>query len=105
VRVRQSAPTPDKEPPKLKVLKPSPEATFTVVGRKVVLNGTASDNTEVLEVRWIGSPVASGKAGGTDTWKVEVPLKPGENTVTIVATDKYLNSSSKKLTIFGTEFK
>ena len=97
-RVKGGA-TPDAEAPKLTLVKPSARAALTVKTETVTLEGTASDNTELYEVHWLSSNGLTGKAKGLANWKAEVPLSPGENVITLIATDKYLNSAEAKLTI------
>ena len=65
----------------------------------VALEGTASDDTELHEVSWLSSHGLTGRADGLANWKAEVPLSAGENVVTVIATDKHLNSAEVKLTI------
>ena len=90
--------TPDAEAPKLTLVKPA-AAALAVKTEKITLEGTASDNTELYEVHWLSSQGLTGKANGLANWKAEVPLSVGENTITLIATDKYLNSTETKLTI------
>ena len=79
--------------------KPATGVTITVKTEKVRLEGTASDNTELYEVHWLSSNGLTGKAEGLANWKAQVPLSVGENVVTLIATDKYLNSTEVKLKI------
>ena len=91
--------TPDAEAPKLTLVRPAAGAALAVKTERVTLEGTASDNTELYELRWLSSQGLSGKAAGLANWKAEIPLSEGANTITLIATDKYLNSTEVKLTI------
>ncbi|KPL00373.1 MAG: hypothetical protein AMK75_05520 [Planctomycetes bacterium SM23_65] len=90
--------TPDAEPPKIALVKPAAAALLVKTG-KITLEGTASDNTELYDVHWLSSQGLTGRAEGLANWKAEVPLSEGENTITVIAVDKYLNSTEVKLTI------
>ena len=65
----------------------------------VTLEGTASYDTELHEVRWLSSQSLSGKGDGLVNWKAVVPLSPGESVITLIATDKYLNPMEMKLNV------
>ena len=91
--------TPDAEAPEIQVLTPSVDAAFVVKAAQVTLEGTASDNTELYEVHWLSSQGLSGTAEGMADWKATVPLSPGGNVITLIATDKYLNSGHVELAI------
>ncbi|MCZ2150947.1 MAG: matrixin family metalloprotease [Bryobacterales bacterium] len=69
------------------------QPAFTIVG-------TASDNTGVVLVDWVGNGNRGGKADGSTNWRIaDVPLFTGSNMITIRAWDAAGNMSWRSLSI------
>ncbi len=67
------------------------------------LSGTASDNTNVNQVRWANSLGGNGTASGTTMWSVsKIILKQGDNLITVTARDDAGNEESKVLSVVYT---
>lgn len=90
--------TPDGEAPTIQVLKPAGR-TMVVNADTVTLEGGAADNDELLEVRWLSSRGVTGTARGEADWKAEIPLSSGDNVITVIATDRHLNSAQTQVTV------
>jgi sugar lactone lactonase YvrE len=63
---------------------------------KVAIKGTASDTSDVASVRFRVGKGAFKNASGTTAWKLSAKLKPGKNTIEIVAVDSLGNVSPAK---------
>jgi DNA-binding beta-propeller fold protein YncE len=73
-----------------KVPKTTTRATLT-------LRGTATDPNGVAGVKYrVGTKGAFRTAVGTTSWRFTARLKPGRNTIEIIATDSYGNTSAAK---------
>lgn len=69
----------------------------TTTGKKLSLNGTASDAYGIARVQFKVNAGPLQTATGTTTWQVKAPLKLGKNTITLIATDSVGNLSVKKI--------
>lgn len=63
---------------------------------KVTIQGTATDSSGVASVRFRVGKGAFKAASGTTSWKLTAKLKPGKNTIEIVAVDSAGNTSPAK---------
>jgi hypothetical protein len=91
-------PTVDRVAPTLKVSSPSTSTVQTTASSRV-FTGTASDSGGVAKVTWANSLGGSGTASGTTSWGVTIPLVNGINKITIKATDRAGNWTSRTITV------
>jgi DNA-binding beta-propeller fold protein YncE len=68
----------------------------SVTGGKLSLKGTATDPNGVASVRFRVGKGPIKTAVGTTSWKLSAKLKPGKNTIEIVAVDSFGNVSPPK---------
>lgn len=68
----------------------------TTSSSKVTLKGSAADPNGIAQVRFRVGKGAFQAASGTTTWKFSAKLKPGNNTIEIVAVDTVGNVSAAK---------
>ncbi|MFZ5469580.1 MAG: fibronectin type III domain-containing protein [Myxococcota bacterium] len=80
------------------ISQPTIEPTHATDNPRLALAGTATG--EVADVTWKNDRGGTGVATGTSSWSVsEMGLQPGDNLVTVTATDAQGNSSSDSLTV------
>jgi sugar lactone lactonase YvrE len=72
------------------------KAPKSVTTGKVPLKGTASDPSGVAQIRFRVGKGPIKTALGTTAWKLSAKLKPGKNTIEIVAVDSFGNVSPAK---------
>src|SRR4051794_25204422 len=96
----------DEEDPTVTITDPTGAPTYTKSGASVDLGGTASDNMEVTSVTWSNAANAtSGTAtaatpGQTIDWSVSsIALDPGDNVITVTATDTAGNTGTDTITV------
>jgi hypothetical protein len=77
----------------------SPSSTATTSAATKVFTGTASDTSGIASVTWSTNLGASGVANGTTSWRAEVTLVRGYNTVTIRATDGAGNTAWRSVLV------
>ncbi len=65
----------------------------------IIVSGTASDAGGVAAVTWQSSNGPTGTAAGTTSWRAEIPLNPGFNTIIVRARDTSGNTSWRSLTV------
>ncbi|WP_309384348.1 malectin domain-containing carbohydrate-binding protein [Cerasicoccus frondis] len=82
--------------PLVEITSPSTGATYFTNDVSIDLSGTASDASGVASVAWGNAATsASGAASGATAWSVTgVALDPGDNVITITATDSSTNSNT-----------
>lgn len=68
----------------------------SVSGGKLSLKGTAADLNGIAEIRFRVGKEPFKTALGTTAWKLSAKLKPGKNTIEIVAVDSFGNVSAAK---------
>jgi hypothetical protein len=91
------------EPPAITITAPSSSGTFTTTADTVEVSGTATDNVAVQTVSWSNDRGGSGVAPGTTAWSIAaLPLQPGVNVITVVATDTQGLSASATLSVMRT---
>lgn len=88
----------DTTAPVLSILSPV-LANVSTSNTTIVVTGAATDAGGVAEVTWQNSTGTSGTASGTTSWRAEIPLLPGFNTVVIRARDGAGNSSWRSLSV------
>jgi DNA-binding beta-propeller fold protein YncE len=72
------------------------KAPKSVTTGKVPLKGTSADPNGIAQVRYRVGKGAFKNAVGTTAWKLKAKLKPGKNTIEIVAVDSFGNVSPPK---------
>ena len=78
----------------------TPSANSTTTNSILMMNGTASDNTNVTHVSWENDRGGKGIATGNLDWNIpEIALRSGSNIITITAWDQVGNSTIKTLNI------
>ncbi|MDX2150394.1 MAG: matrixin family metalloprotease [Bryobacteraceae bacterium] len=89
----------DTTPPSITIVSP-PAVTSSTTAATIVLQGTARDDTGVVEVTWETSPGARGVARGTTNWgPVTVPLYLGLNRIIVRAKDAAGNSAWRAISV------
>jgi hypothetical protein len=79
---------------------PAVGATLETPDATVTLTGTAESNAEVVSVSWKNNRGGEGDASGGDFWKTgTIPLKMGENSITITAKDSAGETASRTVVI------
>ncbi|THB80448.1 MAG: hypothetical protein D3926_07070 [Desulfobacteraceae bacterium] len=92
--------TPDVNPPSVSITSPTTQSSYTSETAVLDLAGSASDDRGVAEVSWTNSTGGSGIASGTDSWRVTgLPLKFGENVISVTATDLSGKTQTVKITV------
>jgi hypothetical protein len=89
----------DKVAPAMTITSPSVavSTTSSPTGR---ISGIASDRMGVVQVNWSASGDRSGVASGTTQWTIEgIPLRVGDNRITVRAVDAAGNARSRTVTI------
>jgi hypothetical protein len=90
----------DAQVPTVVITTPVSASTFSTSNPTIALSGTASDNIGVVQVAWSNNQGGSGAAAGTAAWTVAaVALKPGNNVITVAATDAAGNLATDVLTV------
>jgi hypothetical protein len=91
--------------PTVTITDPSNTSTYTATSLFVTLAGTATDDGTIQQVRWSSDRGFSGTAilatvGGVTQWfGNSVQLRPGDNVLTVTATDNDGNNGSATITI------
>jgi hypothetical protein len=79
---------------------PAVGATLETPDETVTLTGTAESNAEVVSVSWKNDRGGEGDASGGEFWKTgTIPLKMGENSITITAKDSAGETASRIVVI------
>lgn len=93
-------PAPDTTPPSVAITAPTNQPTYSTTATTVDLAGTASDNIGVTSVSWTNNRGGSGTCTGTTSWSATaIPLQPGDNLITVTATDASSNIATDTLTV------
>lgn len=90
-RVLRFSPDRSASPPTLKGKVPK-----KTTKRKLTIQGRASDSGGIVEIRYRIGIGAYKIASGTTAWELSIKLKPGKNTIEIVAVDSFGNVSPPK---------
>jgi hypothetical protein len=105
-RIDGSLPLPDSgdvSTPAVVLTMPTSSSELTTSKSSVLLGGIATDDQGVTAVRWTNDRGGSGVATGTEEWMAAVPVRPGQNLITITAVDGNSNSGSIRVSIYRTE--
>ena len=96
-----AANTQDIQKPTVTIISPTAASTYTATFATIGLSGTALDNVGVASVTWSNSATgATGAATGTTSWSMTgVSVVPGNNIITVTATDRAGNTASDTITI------
>lgn len=90
---------PDTTPPAIIITFPASTILATTASTLTV-RGTASDSSGVTAVTWLNSAGGAGSASGTAYWVAsEIPLRQGNNAITIRAFDAAGNNSWRSITV------
>lgn len=91
---------PDTTSPVVGISSPSATGTYATESATINLEGSASDNQAVTEVRWSNARGGSDTASGTSSWVItDVSLAEGENEITVTARDAAGNTGTDRLTV------
>ncbi len=96
--IQHTAPVGDLIPPNAEMTGFPPDSIQTTQAQ-IGLTGTASDNSQVAAVIWSNDRGGSGAVTGTTTWAVDVPLDPGENTISITTSDSAGNFNRRSVRV------
>ncbi len=93
LEVRLADPARDAQPPAVAITTP-PGATFATNVSSLAIQGTAVDDTAVVQVTWTNDRGGSGTCDGTANWSAsDIPLLVGSNRITVTARDAAGNES------------
>jgi len=91
---------PDTQQPSITITAPTTEATYLTGDGTITVSGTASDDRGVEGVTYSVAGGPSGTASGTTTWAINgLALSPGQNQLTVTATDGGGNTGTATLLI------
>ena len=65
----------------------------------IVIGGIATDDVGVASVTWTSDRGPGGTATGTDTWNFSVGLLPGNNVISVTASDAVGRTGTSRLTV------
>jgi hypothetical protein len=92
--------TPDTTDPTIYIDSPVDTGYYATSQNHVVISGSASDGVGVTTVTWANAATGeSGTTAGTTTWSVNVPLEPGNNTITLTAHDAAGNAGDAVIAV------
>ena len=78
----------DLTPPSLSITSNSAIRIENYAGTSISLSGEANDDLKIANVTWYTTRGAEGTCTGIESWRADnIPLSPGENLITIAATD------------------
>ncbi len=82
------------------ITSPTTASTYITNSSTIVLEGTASAVAGIAQVTWSDSAGGSGVCAGTTSWSTpSISLQPGDNNITITATDSAGNWASSSLLV------
>lgn len=93
----------DNTPPLVSILEPTVKSTYATETTPITVSGTAADDSGIERVDWRVGDGPGGKADGTVSWTAVIDLSPGENRITVTATDLAGNKDSAVLAVTYTE--
>jgi len=88
----------DYQAPILQIKSPAFSIASTTAS-SIAISGVASDNFNVVSVKWVSSTGESGTAAGATSWSATVPLLTGTNVITVRAYDAAGNSGWRSVTV------
>src|SRR5205814_7365510 len=90
----------DGSSPSVAITSPTTQAAFSTPDTFVALEGTASDDVGVVAVAWESNRRGAGAATGTTMWSTSpVPLKAGQNVITVTARDVAGHTATATLSV------
>ncbi len=91
---------PDTIPPTISIQSPTTDPNYTTYSTSIDLAGTAADNISVAGVTWADDHNDLGSCNGTTSWSAAgVPLKAGQNIITVTAKDAAGNAAKATITV------
>ena len=96
--ITRDTPTADTSAPLLTITSPNIPSVSTS-NPTIIVSGAANDAGGVAAVTWQSSNGPTGTAAGTNSWRAEIPVNPGFNTIIIRAHDTSGNTSWRSLTV------
>ncbi len=91
---------PDTTAPSITITSPTSDSSYIASSGTIVLEGQASDNVAVAEVRWSSNLGLGGIANGTTNWAMDpIAVQNGINVITLTAFDAAGNMESDVLTV------
>ena len=90
--------TADTSAPLLTITSPNIPSVSTS-NATIIVSGAANDSGGVATVTWQSSNGPTGTAAGTNSWRAEIPVNPGFNTIIIRARDTSGNTSWRSLSV------
>ena len=88
----------DTTAPLLTIVSPNVPSVATS-NSTIIVSGAANDAGGIAAVTWKSSSGPTGTAAGTNSWRAEIPLNPGFNTIVIRAHDTAGNTAWRSLTV------
>jgi YD repeat-containing protein len=86
--------------PSVAIEVPTAASVYTTSAATLDVSGTAADDVAVAAVTWSNDRGGSGMAVGTKSWSyLGIPLQPGENVLTVTATDTVGKTAVDTLTV------
>lgn len=90
----------DNTPPVVVITSPTSTASFDAMTGAISLGGTATDNGNIVLIRWANNRGDNGLAIGSNTWTIPVvALQSGDNNITVTAWDANGNAGSAELLV------
>jgi len=87
-------------PPSIVITSPTAMSNYSTKSSTIDISGISSDDVELTDVTWTNDQGGSGTATGTTDWAVsDILLQPGDNIISIIATDSGWNIASDSLTV------
>ena len=95
----------DTTAPSVAITSPTATGAYSTTSGTINISGTASDNVGVTSVTWSNDANGtSGTATGTTSWSISgASLSQGDNTFTVIASDRSGNTAGKTLTVTYTQ--
>jgi hypothetical protein len=91
---------PDTVKPTAAITWPTRNASYVTSSSPIDIQGTATDNVAVTQVRWANNKGGNGVASGTTSWDAPgIPLQNGDNVITVTASDAAGNAGTAALTV------
>ncbi|MDJ0838131.1 MAG: hypothetical protein QNK37_16565 [Acidobacteriota bacterium] len=82
------------------IVEPTPGEFYTSQFRLIDLAGSASSGDTVTKVTWSNNRGGNGEALGTNRWSItDLPLRPGDNEITVTAHDDRNRTGTDTITI------
>ena len=92
--------TPDLVDPTIQIYSPADTGYYATGQNYVVISGIASDDVGVTIVTWANAETGgSGSAIGTTSWRLNISLNAGNNSITVTAHDAADNAASTSIAV------